>query len=164
MRAKFEIDGVLHEVVPVRRADGVEIRFGERTRRAGLRQLGDGEAIVTLDGRPERVWIATQGDDVFVHARGRAWQVTAVDDVDAAHGHGAADDTVISPMPGTVVGVSVVPGSAVKRGETLIVIESMKLETAIKSPRDGVVATLPLAPGATFDRGAILATLNPQDE
>jgi acetyl/propionyl-CoA carboxylase alpha subunit len=164
VRAKFEIDGVLHEVVPVRRADGLDIRFGERARRASLRELGDGEAVVVLDGRPERVWIAVQGDEVFVHAAGRAWRVAVVDDVDAAHGHGAADDTVLAPMPGTVVAVAAQAGADVKRGETLIVIESMKLETAIKSPRDGIVATLPLAPGATFDRGAVLATLRPEAE
>jgi acetyl/propionyl-CoA carboxylase alpha subunit len=162
MKATFEIDGVLHEVTPVRRADGVEIRFGESVRQASLRALGDGEAIVTLDGVPARLWIATQGDDVFVHAAGRAWRVTAIDAVDAAHGHGAGDDAVIAPMPGTVVAVPVVAGAQVKRGDVLIVLESMKLETSLKAPRDGVVATVPLAPGATFERGAVLVTLAPE--
>lgn len=163
MRAKFEIDGVLHEVTPVRRAEGVEIRFAERARQASLRALGDGEAIVTLDGVPTRVWIATQGDEVFVHATGRAWRVVAIDAVDAAHAHGAGDDAVIAPMPGTVVAVPVAAGARVKRGDVLIVLESMKLETSLKAPRDGVVATVPLAPGATFDRGAVLVTLAPQE-
>jgi acetyl/propionyl-CoA carboxylase alpha subunit len=162
MRAKLEIDGVVHEVVPQRRADGVDIRFGERSVRASLRRLGGGEVIVMLDGRPSRVWVATQGDDIFVHAAGRAWRVKSVDDIDAAHGHAVADDTIVAPMPGTVVSVAAAQGAAVKRGETLIVIESMKLETAIQAPREGVVATLPLPPGATFDRGAVLATLEPE--
>jgi 3-methylcrotonyl-CoA carboxylase alpha subunit len=162
VRAKFEIEGVLHEVAPVRRADGVEIGFGERVRRASQRVLGDGEAIVTLDGRAQRVWIAVQGDEVFVHAGGRAWRVAIVDEIDAAHGHGAADDAVVAPMPGTVVAVAAAPGGTVKRGDTILVIESMKLETAIKAPRDGIVAALPLAAGATFDRGAVLATLQPE--
>ncbi len=162
VKAKFEIDGVLHEVTPVRRADGVEIRFGERARTASLRALGDGEAIVTLDGAATRVWIATQSDEVFVHAAGRAWRVTAIDAVDAAHGHGAGDDAVLAPMPGTVVAVPVTAGAAVKRGDVLIVLESMKLETSLKSPRDGVIASVPLAPGATFERGAVLVTLAPE--
>jgi acetyl/propionyl-CoA carboxylase alpha subunit len=162
VKAKFAIDGVLHEVTPARRADGVEIRFAERARQASLRALGDGEAIVTLDGAAARVWIATEGDEVFVHAAGRAWRVTAIDAVDAAHGHGVGDDAVIAPMPGTVVAVPVSAGTAVRRGDVLIVLESMKLETSLKAPRDGVVASAPLAPGATFDRGAVLVTLAPE--
>ncbi len=162
MRARFALEGSVYEVTPVRRADGVAIGFGEGVRRASLRVLDEGEAIVTLDGRPARVWIAVQGDEVFVHAAGRAWRVAVVDEIAAAHGHGAADDTVFAPMPGTVVAVAAAPGGAVKRGDTILVIESMKLETAIKAPRDGIVATLPLAAGATFDRGAVLATLQPE--
>jgi biotin carboxyl carrier protein len=54
-------------------------------------------------------------------------------------------------------------GTAVRRGDVLIVLESMKLETSLKAPRDGVVASAPLAPGATFDRGAVLVTLAPQE-
>jgi acetyl/propionyl-CoA carboxylase alpha subunit len=162
MKARFDIDGAVHEVTPRRTGEGVEIRFGEQAVAASLRRLGDGEAVVTLDGRPTRVWIAVDGDDIFVHAGGRAWRVRSVDDVDAAHGHGAADDTIVAPMPGTVVSVPVAPGASVKRGDTLIVIESMKLETSIKAPRDAVVATLPLGAGGTFDRGAVLATLEPE--
>jgi 3-methylcrotonyl-CoA carboxylase alpha subunit len=42
------------------------------------------------------------------------------------------------------------------------VIESMKLETAIKAPRDGLVATVHVAVGKTFDRAAPLVTLAPE--
>lgn len=164
MKAHFEIDGMRHEVVPVRRSGGMAMTVGDRTCAIALRRLDAGEAVVTVDGRPQRVWIAQQGDDLFVHAAGRAWRIRAVDDLDAAQGHGSADDAVIAPMPGTVVALAVAPGDAVKRGDTLVVIESMKLESSLKAPRDGVVASLPLAKGATFDRGALLATLEPDKE
>jgi 3-methylcrotonyl-CoA carboxylase alpha subunit len=162
MKAHFDIDGVRHEVVPVRRAGGMAMKVGQRERAIALRRLDGGEAVVTVDGRPHRVWLAQQGEELFVHLGGRAWRIRTVDDVDAAQSHGAADDTIVAPMPGTVVSLAVAPGDAVKRGDTVIVIESMKLESSLKAPRDGVVASLPLGKGATFDRGALLATLEPQ--
>jgi 3-methylcrotonyl-CoA carboxylase alpha subunit len=164
MKARFDIDGVAHEVLPVRRPDAMELRIADRVRMAALRQLGGGEAVVTLDGRPQRVWIAQQGDEIHVHAAGRAWRIQAIDDVDAAHGHGSADDALIAPMPGTIVAVNVEPGAAVKRGEVILVIESMKLETSLGAPRDGIVQSVALGKGATFDKGATLATLVPQSE
>ena len=48
------------------------------------------------------------------------------------------------------------------RGDTLLVIESMKLETAIKAPRDGMVETVHVADGRTFERSAPLVTLAPE--
>jgi 3-methylcrotonyl-CoA carboxylase alpha subunit len=162
MKAHFDIEGVRHGLVPVRRAGGMAMVVGDRTCAIALRRLEAGEAVVSVDGRPQRVWIAQQGDEIFVHAGGRSWRIRAVDDLDAAQGHGPGDDAIVAPMPGTIVSVAVAPGAAVKRGDTIIVIESMKLESSLKAPRDGVVAALPLAQGATFDRGAVLATLEPE--
>jgi biotin carboxyl carrier protein len=65
-------------------------------------------------------------------------------------------------MPGVVIAVHAAEGQTVARGDTLVVIESMKLETAIKAPRDGVIATVHVAVGKTFDRAAPLVTLAPE--
>jgi biotin carboxyl carrier protein len=76
-----------------------------------------------------------------------------------AHGAGSADDVAEAPMPGTVIAVNAAPGQTIARGDTLLVIESMKLETAIKATRDGVVAAVHVAQGQSFDRAAPLVTL-----
>jgi propionyl-CoA carboxylase alpha chain len=49
---------------------------------------------------------------------------------------------VMSPMPGLVVSVDVAPGQEVKEGETLAVIEAMKMQNIIKAERDGLVKTV----------------------
>ena len=54
-------------------------------------------------------------------------------------------------------------GSSVTKGETLLVIESMKLQTTIAAWRDGLVEAIHVAPGASFERGAALATLAPAE-
>jgi biotin carboxyl carrier protein len=66
---------------------------------------------------------------------------------------------VRAPMPGVVVSVQKTIGAAVRRGETILTIESMKLQMALNAPRDGVIAELPVREGDVFDKDAVLARL-----
>ena len=120
--------------------------------------------VLRLDGIAHDVTVAFDGDLVHVHLDGETHTVRYTDPVKrhAAHGASDTDDVVAAPMPGTVISLGVKPGQAVARGDTLLVIESMKLETAIKAWRDGTVATVNVAVGQTFERGAELIALAPE--
>ena len=63
-------------------------------------------------------------------------------------------------MPGTILNVKVAPGQAVKYGETVIVMEAMKMETEIVAPADGTVGQVFVKSGDTVDTGAALVSLN----
>lgn len=117
-----------------------------------------------IDGRPCDALIAIDGDTVYVHVDGETHALRYRDAIDryARHSGASADDVASAPMPGTVVSIAVAPGQAVARGDTLLVIESMKLETAIKAWRDGTVETVHVAEGKTFDRSAPLVTFAPE--
>ena len=56
--------------------------------------------------------------------------------------------TVTAPMPGTIVEIKVKPGDTVKKGQTVIVFEAMKMENEIEADRDGVIKRVLCAPGA----------------
>lgn len=58
-----------------------------------------------------------------------------------------------------VVAVQVAAGDRVGRGETLVVLEAMKMEHAITAPCDGTVAAVPFAPGDQVEDGAVLVVL-----
>jgi pyruvate/2-oxoglutarate dehydrogenase complex dihydrolipoamide acyltransferase (E2) component len=79
-----------------------------------------------------------------------------VGDADAA---ASGDASLDAPMPGTVVQLRVQPGSTVSAGETLVVLESMKMEISIAAPRDGSVAAVFVAAGDQVERGAVLVEL-----
>jgi 3-methylcrotonyl-CoA carboxylase alpha subunit len=160
--AKLRLSGTVHEVA---RVDGREagIRIGDRTVRADFRAIGDGAAEVTIDGRAHRVRVASAGGLVWVHAGGRAWTVEPLEPAEAAARAHASSDTLLAAMPGTVIAVAAEPGAAVAAGETIMVIESMKLETTVAAPRDGVVAEIGFGVGAAFDKGAVLARLAPEE-
>jgi len=66
---------------------------------------------------------------------------------------------VKAPMPGLVVRLPVQKGEAVKKGQSLLVIEAMKMENDIKSPADGVVAALHIAERTAVEKNTRLLTL-----
>jgi len=69
----------------------------------------------------------------------------------------APSGTLTAPMPGQVVQVLVEEGQAVKEGQPLLVIESMKMQMQMRSPLTGRVACLPVAAGQQVDKGQVLA-------
>lgn len=78
----------------------------------------------------------------------------------AAPAGNAGSVEVTAPMPGTVVRIEVAAGDAVKKGQDLIFIEAMKMETPVKAAEDGTVASVNVAQGESVDTGKVLLTLN----
>ena len=73
---------------------------------------------------------------------------------------GAGSIKVEAGAAGKVVKAAVAVGAAVKKGDPVIIIESMKMEIPVVAPEDGTVASIDCAPGDTIEAGALLATLN----
>jgi biotin carboxyl carrier protein len=66
-------------------------------------------------------------------------------------------------MPGTVLAVHVGVGDAVEAGETLAVMEAMKMELALKAPFAGTVASVAVSAGDRVDLGAQLVVVDPAE-
>lgn len=135
-----------------------------------LVQRGNHDVLIGDSGRHELsevpgAVVAVEGDVVHVHLDGRAYTVRHLPALDlyAQAAEAEADNVARAPMPGSVVAVQAQAGAPVSAGDTLLVIESMKLETAIKAARDGVVETLHVGLGQTFERDAVLVTLAPRE-
>jgi biotin carboxyl carrier protein len=73
-----------------------------------------------------------------------------------------AAGTVTSPMPGRIVKVSVSQGDSVEQGDTLCVVEAMKMEHSVKAPCAGVVGELHAFQGAQVEDGQVLAVVEVQ--
>ena len=76
---------------------------------------------------------------------------------DTAVPAGAAKIT--APMPGTVLGVKVNSGDAVKKGQVLLILEAMKMENEIVATQDGTVASINVAKGSSVNAGDVLLSL-----
>ena len=69
---------------------------------------------------------------------------------------GHTSNELIAPMPGQVRAVQVAEGDSVTKGQTLVIVEAMKMEIKIAAPRDGVVKALKVRQGQTVEREQIL--------
>jgi biotin carboxyl carrier protein len=163
MQHTFVIGETEHEGFLSRRGDSYVLHVGETAVPIALVDEARGGQRLTLGSETSSVLVAPDGDLVHIHIDGMTFTVRYVDPVQRYGGHagGAAEDVAEAPMPGVVIAVNVKEGQSVTAGETLMVIESMKLETAIKAWRDGAVAAVHVGVGQTFQRGAPLLALAP---
>jgi 3-methylcrotonyl-CoA carboxylase alpha subunit len=164
----FELSDCSSVVHPTQDEDGLILAVdGQRVRATLSPTMNDGEFILELDGRREVVFAACRGDVHFVHFRGRARRVEAINALERAQREAApsgSEEFLRAPMPGVVVEVVVETGAEVESGQLLMTIESMKLQTAIVAPHAARVAELFLATGASFEQGAALVRLEALDE
>ena len=78
----------------------------------------------------------------------------------AAAPAGAGSIKVEAGAAGKVFKLEAKVGDAVKKGDTLLILEIMKMETPVVAPQDGTVASIDVAVGDSVESGALLATLN----
>ncbi|WP_326612177.1 ATP-grasp domain-containing protein [Streptomyces scopuliridis] len=119
-----------------------------------------GRVTVTVDGVTHTFhragdWLGRDGD---------SWHVQDFDPVEAAL-RGAAGaggvDALTAPMPGTVTVVKVAVGDEVTAGQSLLVVEAMKMEHVISAPHGGTVTELDVTPGSTVAMDQVLAVVAP---
>ena len=71
----------------------------------------------------------------------------------------AGGEKVCAPRPGNILAVNVSNGSAVKKGDVLMILEAMKMENEIMAPCDGTVTSVSVTKGAAVESGALLCTI-----
>ena len=107
-----------------------------------------GRLRLTIDGRVFHVASASHGATTYLACGGETWTVTEVSQRGAGGGSRAHDDGgVRSPMPGTVIAVSVAPGDAVTKGQAMAIVEAMKMEHTLTAPFDGEVSAVHVTAG-----------------
>lgn len=67
---------------------------------------------------------------------------------------------VAAPMPGKILDVKAGVGTAVKKGDVILILEAMKMENDVVAPEDGTVASINVSAGDAVEAGDVLATLN----
>jgi biotin carboxyl carrier protein len=72
---------------------------------------------------------------------------------------GTVTAEVRAPIPGLITKVLVKPGEAVRKDQSVLCLDAMKLENEIRSPRDGVVKTVEVQPGQAVEKGQILLVI-----
>ncbi len=127
---------------------------------ANLTALNElGLYLLRRDDRQRELHVSNRGGNTYTAVAEGRHLVAQVerDDVrgqrkQASAGHG----DVKSPMPGVVVKVLVQEGTAVEKGEAVVVMESMKMQMELRATVGGIVSSVCVQPGARVEKGAVL--------
>jgi biotin carboxyl carrier protein len=161
MQFRLTVDGEAHEVEFERSSRGLVVRVDGAVYRTRVVQ-GQGEFLIRVGARRHR--IAFRGAALLVDGEPHEVLTELSDEsgistsASVAGAKGAIFE-VHPPMPGRVVRVPAAPGAVVKRGQTLAVLEAMKMQNEILSPTDAVVREVGVSEGESITTDRVIAVL-----
>lgn len=114
---------------------------------------------ITVNGTAYDVAVEELGAGVAPAAAATPAPVAAAAPAPAAPA-AAGSIEVAAPMPGKILNVKASVGTAVKKGDVILILEAMKMENDVVAPEDGTVASINVSAGDAVEAGDVLATLN----
>jgi 3-methylcrotonyl-CoA carboxylase alpha subunit len=141
----------------------LNLKVGDTSGVLTFAQQANGAVMVDFDGERmevhRHVRATAKGAEAHLFAAKGASKIMALNPFLQQSDHAANAGRLTAPMPGKVVSFAVKSGDLVKAGQTLAVMEAMKMEHTIAAPKDGTVAELLYVPGDQVAEGAELLTL-----
>jgi len=146
--------------------DGTLLVNGEK-RAVDFLSFGDPSLYsIIMDNISYELLIEEREGEYELLMRGRLYTGTVLDEraqlVASRRSPKTVDSGEISiraPMPGLIVAIPVQEGWEVKANQTVVILESMKMQNELKSPRDGVVQRISVAPGQSVEQNKLLVTI-----
>jgi biotin carboxyl carrier protein len=132
---------------------------------ADITSIGNALYRVEVDGRSELVYVAGPPADRWVFWAGHVFRSDFSEHrapLRSRPGRSSAGQSpagIAAPMPATVIKVLVAPGQAVRRGETVVVVEAMKMELPLKALGDGTVKAVRCREGELVQADVVLVEL-----
>lgn len=150
-----------------------EVLVNGEARQVDFRSMEGAHAIYSLilDNKSYEAVVEERDDIHQVLISGDLYDVQVIDERTqrlmasaSASLVGGGDSVVRSPMPGMIVKVTVEEGQEVKAGQTVVVLESMKMENELKAPSDGIIARVHVSAGDSVEQNKPLITVKPDGE
>lgn len=129
---------------------------GDKTVDVEILRASDGKLDLLIDGKRVTAHVSSDNAKHWVTVNGQTFALTRSSGAkrrSAGHDHAAE---LVAPMPGLVRTVNVGEGDAVTKGQTLLLLEAMKMEIRVQAPRAGKVLKLFVKQGQTVEREQIL--------
>ncbi len=153
----YEHNGETYTVNIERQPDGSYwATIGDTAYAVQTRQLQHGGWLFTLDGQQVMAYTAAQGDRRYVNVGGQHYTLSVPDQRLSRRKATGGSGDLTAQMPGQVLDVLVAQGDTVERGQTLVILEAMKMEIRVTAPRDGVVKRMLVSKGDVVERGQML--------
>lgn len=135
--------------------DGYTATLGEKTFVVQVLRTENGQMDLLIDGERIKAYVSSDGAKRWVTINGHTLMLTKTSGAKRGVRHDYAGG-LIAPMPGQVRSVAVSVGDVVKKSQTLLTMEAMKMEIRIQALKDGTVKALHVVHGQTVEREQIL--------
>ena len=159
MKLSFEHNSQLVSIdlTPTGAGKSYRATVGDRSVDAEILQSKDGRLDLLIDGERIAAYVSSDNAKRWVTVNGQTFVLTKSSGTRrSGHGHHHAAGELTAPMPGQVRAVNVSEGDTVTKGQTLLLLEAMKMEIRIQSPQDGVVKKLLVQEKQTVEREQML--------
>ena len=154
MRFTYQYQGQTYALDLTPQPDGhYTVSIGERTFPIRVQNLPNGGWHLLIDGEVHIVYASAQGEQRFVQADAATYTLTVPSAKSARRKTISVGDELIAQMPGQVTAVLVKAGDKTTRGQTLLILEAMKMEIRVTAPTDGQVQQVLVQSGAVVERG-----------
>ncbi len=134
--------------------------IGDKTVSVEIVHAENGKLDLLIDGNHVIAYVSSDGAKRWATINGQTFLLTRSSGTRRSGAGGEHASELAAPMPGQVRSVNVSEGEAVSKGQTLLVLEAMKMEIRIQAPRDGVVKELLVKVGQTVEREQILVKMD----
>lgn len=161
MSLKLTLNGHAHTLSVTKLRPHLQLDVDGRAHEVqSMPAAGVASGVAVIDGRHVSFARAGERGVVWVRFNGRTHTIR-IDDPFMAGEAARGGDIIRAPMPGAVVEIHRNAGEYVLRGDPVLTIESMKLQTTLGAPRDGVIADMLAGAGQTFEKDEALVRLAP---
>jgi biotin carboxyl carrier protein len=133
------------------------LTLGDKTIQAEILHSAKGKLDLLIDGKRITAYVSSDDAKRWVTMNGQTFMLTKSSGARrSGHDHHRAAGELTAPMPGQVRAVNISEGDAVTKGQTLLLLEAMKMEIRVQSPQAGMVKKLLVKQGQTVEREQIL--------
>jgi biotin carboxyl carrier protein len=147
--------------------DERHIRIGDRLVEVDFESVsGQPVFSMILDGKSYEAFVYQGEEDWEVLIRGRQYQVNVEDEREKRLKTAGGSDVsggefhLKAPMPGLVVAVLMEEGQEVKKGQVMLILESMKMQNELKAPRDGIIGRVRVKAGESVEQKQTLLSVH----
>ena len=166
MEFDFQHAGTVHRIHLKAERGTYRIDLGKGPVDIDIRPISDHCLSLIMKQKSFLVYYAQNERRTYIHVNGHEICLEKADrtvGVDAGRA-GAEGGSIAAPMPGTVVAIQVQQGDRVKKNQSLVIVESMKMENALRSPMEGRVERVHFQEGDLVDAGVPIVEIVPVEE
>ncbi len=166
-RAALQVGDETHQVFLRKGEDSqilVSIGESESEHRLAIHQARDGRVLFSLDGVRQSAFFARSGRDIYLDRGARALRAEDRTYAPALLEEKGASGRIVATTEGQIVSVAVKVGASVRKGQTLLTIEAMKMEHRLAADGDGAVKALHAKEGMQVKKGDLMAELELNEE